>query len=975
MNSDRDESPEPESSVDPNSVEGVFIAALAYPAGDARLQFVKQACRDDADRLTRVEVLLRAYEDSGSFLQQPAANINPLDSLSQYLTPSEKPDVMGELGDYEILETIGRGGMGVVFRALDPKLNRVVAIKVLAPELSTNPNSRRRFLREAQSVASVAHPHIVTIHSVNDDRLPYFVMECIVGQSLQEKLDKSGALSLKEVLRIGQQVAEGLSAAHRQGIIHRDIKPANILLENGVERVRLTDFGLARARDDEPITLTGEVSGTPMYMSPEQTRGEAVYQRSDLFSLGAVLYAMCTGHSPFRGANMAVVVKNVCDIVPRPVSEFNSEFPAWLDILIGRLLDKDPDVRPANAESVAEALRLGLAGERPTVAAYSAPRSVASAVQSLSASQVRANSSSEEMTISDAVNLQAGQLKRLTVISLIVCLALLLVGQMNDLRFRIHPDRIWVLLLPIGLAQFLGWFTFHMSRFGLGKEAWWKGILASLTVLLMLPTFVLAVPVGLATLALFSRKGVKSAFQAAADGDHTALDATVPLPRSTFLMKCLGTAMTFSSCLYLFEAPNSPASPQVPQALLMTALISIGALLLHPLMQQFSRDNGNKELGFLRRPIIAGTLFAITTAILVAPFIPSFRASRNTKRTLRFVPQRHVATDASVDVFAMNEGQIAILERSERGGLIPDIDPGLVVELHRDGLTWQFSADGMISPRKIQQMGYGMTAAIDYESDYDASGSAGFGMGGYSAMGGMGMGEMMGGAGMSAATPFEHSDIFEVPVGTYEVIVFDTRVGWGRCEFYASAEGDDHLLEIEFGAFSVLSEGSGMGGDRNELPRPFRAAYKSSSIKIEPVQITALNIERNFAELAAIEPKWDTPDLLRFTWGRKVWTLDKLQAQCVLELLRSHGNQPSDPDYHRAEAELLDALKTDRESVSAIFNDGKHPAFGRLIVVDQSDPGQLKYRLSDLEKSPGKQSRSGFGEPGPGGGFGSDDMK
>ena len=149
------------------------------------------------------------------------------------------------------------------------KLNRIVAVKVLVPDLAANPNARRRFFA-SQAAAAVSHPHVVTIHAVDEDKLPDLVMECAVGQSLQEKLDRAGVLRLTEVLRIGRQVAEGLAAAHEQGLIHRDIKPANILLENGVERVKITDFGLALAVDDVAITGTGEVSGTPQYMSPEQ---------------------------------------------------------------------------------------------------------------------------------------------------------------------------------------------------------------------------------------------------------------------------------------------------------------------------------------------------------------------------------------------------------------------------------------------------------------------------------------------------------------------------------------------------------------------------------------------------------------------------------------------------------------------------------------------------------------------------------
>jgi hypothetical protein len=274
------------------------------------------------------------------------------------LQPSVKPGCLGTLGPYEVQQFLGRGGMGIVLRALDPQLNRVVAVKVLAPELAVDVLSRRRFLREARAAAAVSHPHIVTIHAVavDDDRLPYLVMECIVGRSLQQKIDQTGPLKVKEILRIGSQIAEGLAAAHKQGLVHRDIKPANILLENGVERVKITDFGLARSVDDAGITRTGEVSGTPQYMSPEQALGQHVDHRSDLFSLGCVLYAMCAGRPPFRGDNVAVVVKRICDDVPRPIAEINPEIPDWLIHTIERLLAKDPAHRFQSATEVADIL-------------------------------------------------------------------------------------------------------------------------------------------------------------------------------------------------------------------------------------------------------------------------------------------------------------------------------------------------------------------------------------------------------------------------------------------------------------------------------------------------------------------------------------------------------------------------------------------------------------------------------------------
>lgn len=344
----------PQRRVNPESIEGLFLEALEITSAAERVAFLDRVSEGDPVRRRRLEALLRAYDDSGSFLEH--SPIAAAEENFDFLTPSDKPGTLGLLGHYEVIDVIGRGGMGVVFRALDPRLNRVVAIKVLAPELAASPLARRRFLREAQAAAAVSHPHVVTIHAVDEQKLPYLVMECIVGQSLQQKIDNFGPLRLTEILRIGHQIAEGLAAAHRQGLIHRDIKPANVLLENGVERVKITDFGLARAADDAAITRTGEVSGTPQYMSPEQAKGERVDARSDLFSLGCVMYAMCTGRSPFRADSMAAAIRRVCDDSPRPIGEMNPEVPAWLIEIIGILLEKKPENRFQTAEEVSTAL-------------------------------------------------------------------------------------------------------------------------------------------------------------------------------------------------------------------------------------------------------------------------------------------------------------------------------------------------------------------------------------------------------------------------------------------------------------------------------------------------------------------------------------------------------------------------------------------------------------------------------------------
>ncbi len=277
----------------------------------------------------------------------------PLD----FLDAAEDPAHLGRLGPFVITAVLGRGGMGIVFKGMDMALNRPVAIKVLAPYFASSGAARKRFAREAQAAAAVVHEHVVAIHGVDTWKgLPYLVMSFVNGHSLQERLDAEGPLGVREILRIGMQTASGLAAAHAQGLVHRDIKPANILLENGVERVKLTDFGLARAVDDASLTQSGVIAGTPQYMAPEQANGEAVDHRADLFSLGSVLYAMCTGHPPFRAESAMAVLRRVCDERPRPIRSLNPDVPTWLAVVIDKLLAKDPADRFQTAQEVAELL-------------------------------------------------------------------------------------------------------------------------------------------------------------------------------------------------------------------------------------------------------------------------------------------------------------------------------------------------------------------------------------------------------------------------------------------------------------------------------------------------------------------------------------------------------------------------------------------------------------------------------------------
>jgi hypothetical protein len=247
--------------------------------------------------------------------------------------------------------------MGVVLAAYEPALHRVVAIKVLSPALAGSATARQRFRREAQAAAAIYHEHVVAVHGVHEsDGLPYLVMQFVPGESLQTRLERGGPLEVTEIVRIGMQTAAGLAAAHAQGLIHRDIKPANLLLEDGLAKVKITDFGLARMVEDVGLTQDGVLAGTPEYMAPEQARGEVVDHRADLFSLGSVLYAMCTGRPPLRGETALAVLHRVSEEEPAPLRSLNPDVPAWLEALVTRLLAKDPAQRFGSAAEVAALL-------------------------------------------------------------------------------------------------------------------------------------------------------------------------------------------------------------------------------------------------------------------------------------------------------------------------------------------------------------------------------------------------------------------------------------------------------------------------------------------------------------------------------------------------------------------------------------------------------------------------------------------
>ncbi|TWT84315.1 Serine/threonine-protein kinase PknB [Planctomycetes bacterium CA13] len=274
-----------------------------------------------------------------------------------FLHSASHPEMLGRIGRYDVEAVLGRGGMGVVFRAYDSDLHRSVAVKVLAPEWAASVPARERFAREAQAAASVAHENVVPIYDVEPDaKLPYLVMRYISGTTLERWVRANGSPDVATILRVAVQLAEGLAAAHRRGLVHRDIKPANVLVGKNIDRVWITDFGLARAADSATLTRTGVIAGTPHYMSPEQARGEALDGRSDLFSLGCVLYFLATGAPPFDAENTLAVLHKIVNDEPKQLASLRNDLPPSFVALVHQLLSRKPSKRPIDCGSVVQKL-------------------------------------------------------------------------------------------------------------------------------------------------------------------------------------------------------------------------------------------------------------------------------------------------------------------------------------------------------------------------------------------------------------------------------------------------------------------------------------------------------------------------------------------------------------------------------------------------------------------------------------------
>jgi serine/threonine protein kinase/tetratricopeptide (TPR) repeat protein len=326
-------------------IEALLDEMFERPAGERRA-FLDEACAGNPELRAQMEALLTADEEAGGFLATPAHQAAA--ELLADTSSEAAPLADRELGPYRLVREIGSGGMGVVYEAEDTRLRRRVAVKLLPPELSRNRDAKQRFLREARAASALDDPNICTVHDVGEhDGQLYIVMAYYEGGTLKERL-ASGPLPVSEARQVAIEVARALARAHEAGIVHRDIKPANVML-TGRGKVKVLDFGIAKIRGDATLTRTGSSPGTPAYMSPEQARGEPVDGRTDVWSLGAMLYEMLAGRRPFPGDDERAVLSAIQSRKPEPLDRIRPEVSAALARTVVKALAKDPGERHANA--------------------------------------------------------------------------------------------------------------------------------------------------------------------------------------------------------------------------------------------------------------------------------------------------------------------------------------------------------------------------------------------------------------------------------------------------------------------------------------------------------------------------------------------------------------------------------------------------------------------------------------------------
>lgn len=347
----------------------ILANALTMPPGSARTAYIETASAGSPQLRAELLKLLEVHDEAGSFLElaawerdstlvsanQPEAQTEALEQILAPLPRPENGDGIAVLAHFVLLELLGEGGSACVFRARDLRLQREVAVKVLKPALAANPQQRQRFVDESKVIAGLRAEHIVNVYEVGEQQsLSYFVMEYLPEGSLQSYLSRSGPLSLAETLTVARQVLNALRIAHSRGLLHRDIKPSNVLVDRFPDRVKLSDFGLARA-----VILEAEdrAIGTPQYSSPEQIRGEAVDERTDLFGFGCLIYSLLVGHSPFAGTSRLQTIQMTLELDPEPLSHFGLQVPDELQRLLDGLLAKSRTDRPSDLQQIDQQLQ------------------------------------------------------------------------------------------------------------------------------------------------------------------------------------------------------------------------------------------------------------------------------------------------------------------------------------------------------------------------------------------------------------------------------------------------------------------------------------------------------------------------------------------------------------------------------------------------------------------------------------------
>ncbi len=320
-------------------IQPILDRALELTPED-RGAWLEEACGDDSELRTQVDALVAAEARAGEFLETPAVEVAAV--LLAAADDGDDPFAGRQLGPYRIVRRIGAGGMGEVYEARDERLRRRVALKLLPPEWSRDAAAKERFLREARAASTFDHPNICTVHDLGeaDDGRLYIVLAHYEGESLGHKIDR-GPLPVAEALDLAVQVARGLERAHEAGVIHRDVKPANVIVTAHGD-AKILDFGIAKVADATGLTHTGVSPGTPAYMSPEQAAGEPVDSRTDIWSLGVMLYEMLAGRRPFQGDSAMAVLHVISSRDPAPLGGARPEVPAALERAVAKALEKDP---------------------------------------------------------------------------------------------------------------------------------------------------------------------------------------------------------------------------------------------------------------------------------------------------------------------------------------------------------------------------------------------------------------------------------------------------------------------------------------------------------------------------------------------------------------------------------------------------------------------------------------------------------